>query len=323
MHILIKINSVLPVSLYGGTERVVWSLAKALSSMGHRITLATPAGSSCPFADVIAVDASRPLDSQLPAGVDVVHFFSPPREDTEKPYVVTQEGNGLHTRDCNTVYVSRQHAVNHGAEFFIYNGLDWSDYPDPCLDRKRQGFHFLGKAAWRVKNVRGAISVTRRAGETLHVLGGTRLNFKMGFRFTPDRHVRFHGMVGDQEKAACMMGSKGLLFPIRWHEPFGLAITESLYYGCPVFGTPYGSLPELVSDDVGFLSDSEEELVAALATADGFSARRCHELARDVYGAEVMAHAYLAVYEKVLNGESLNPADGQGVASFKGLPYLV
>ena len=321
MHVLLKINSVLPVSLYGGTERVVWSLARALSAMGHRVSLAALPGSSCPFAEVIELDPRQALDSQLPSSVDIVHFHSG-LEETARPYVVTQHGNSLDTRDRNSVYVSRQHAVNHGAECFVHNGLDWDDYPEPCLDRERRGFHFLGKAAWRVKNVRGAISATRRAREKLQVLGGTRLNFTMGFRFTPDRHVTFHGMADDRKKAEVMMHSKGLLFPVTWHEPFGLAITESLFYGCPVFATPYGSLPELVGADFGFLSDSEQELAAALATAGEFSARRCHEYARDCFGADVMARAYVAVYEKAIAGESLNPPGGEPVASFRNLPYF-
>lgn len=321
MHVLLKINSVLPVSLYGGTERVVWSLACALHELGHRVTLATPAGSSCPFADVLALDPGQPLDAQLPADIDIVHFHSGP-EPTAMPYVVTQHGNLLASRDPNSVYVSRRHALNHGAVCFVHNGLDWNDYPAPRLHETRSGFHFLGKAAWRVKNVRGAIAITRRAGDTLQVLGGKRLNFKMGFRYTPDRHVRFHGMVDDHAKAECMMHSKGLVFPVTWHEPFGLAITESLFYGSPVFGTPYGSLPELVGDDVGFLSDSEAELAAALASAGSFSAHRCHEYARDCFDAATMARAYLQCYQRVLSGEVLNPEQGAPVESFRDLPYF-
>ena len=36
------------------------------------------------------------------------------------------------------------------------------------------------------------------------------------------------------EKGEILNSSKGLVFPVLWHEPFGLAIIESLYYGCPV-----------------------------------------------------------------------------------------
>ena len=59
-------------------------------------------------------------------------------------------------------------------------------------------------------------------------------------------------MVDASKKKVIIEQSKGLIFPVTWHEPFGLAITESFYFGAPVGGTPYGALPELVSPEVGF-----------------------------------------------------------------------
>ena len=67
-------------------------------------------------------------------------------------------------------------------------------------------------------------------------------------------------MVGGNKKNRLLQHSKGLIFPVKWDEPFGLAITESLYCGCPVFGTPYGSLPELVPSDVGFLAEDMNDI---------------------------------------------------------------
>ncbi|MBX9724388.1 MAG: hypothetical protein K2X81_23465, partial [Candidatus Obscuribacterales bacterium] len=68
---------------------------------------------------------------------------------------------------------------------------------NPDLLRKRNKFHFLGKAAWSVKNVAGAIDVIKATkNEELMVLGGHRLNLKMGFRFTLSSRIQFYGMVG-------------------------------------------------------------------------------------------------------------------------------
>jgi glycosyltransferase involved in cell wall biosynthesis len=81
---------------------------------------------------------------------------------------------------------------------------------------------------------------------------------------------------------------------------------ESLYFGCPVFGAPYGSLPELIIKDVGFLSNQEDELVNAVLNSDIFSRQRCHEYALEEFNSKKMALAWLGKYEKVLNGENLN-----------------
>lgn len=321
MNILIYTHATLPVVNYGGTERVIWDLVYALHLQGHQITLLAGKGTACDWARVIEYNSEMPLESQIPSDVDVVHFHGEV-EPISRPYVMTQHGNSNGPIDPNTIFVSSQHACNHGAQAYVHNGLNWDNYLKPNLNTDRQRFHFLGKAAWRVKNVQGAIDITKRAGEQLDVLGGHRLNFKMGFRLTLDRHVRFLGMVDDTTKSQVMTKSKGLIFPVTWHEPFGLAITESLYFGCPVFGTPYGSLPELVSRDVGFLSDKQSELIEAVSNSPNFTPVICHEYARDLFNADVMAKAYVAMYEKVTLGEVLNPHLGNIITDFKRLPYI-
>lgn len=170
--------------------------------------------------------------------------------------------------------------------------------------------------------MRGAIDTARAAGVTLAVLGGHRLNVKRGFRFTPWPSIRFHGMVGGREKFALLNRSRGMIFPVRWHEPFGLAIIESLYFGCPVFSTPYGSLSELVDPQVGYLSNSCADLARAVASMR-FDRRLCHEYARDSFNARAMAEAYVGLYERVLNGEKLNPVRPELIdRNVSKLPWL-
>jgi glycosyltransferase involved in cell wall biosynthesis len=215
--------------------------------------------------------------------------------------------NDFHEFNINTVFISRNHAARFGSTTFIYNGLDWDDYGDPGLNNKREYFHFLAKAAWRLKNVKGAIDVIKKTkSETLKVLGGTRLNFNMGFRLTLSPRVSFCGSVGGERKNSLLRHSKGLLFPVKWHEPFGLAVIESLYFGCPAFVTPYGSLPELVIPEVGFITNNSSDMAEAIKQVDSYSRKRCHEYARDTFNSGNLAEAYLKKYELVMNGHTLN-----------------
>lgn len=313
MNILIVCLSKLPALLYGGTQRVVWSLAKELARIGegrNKVYILAKAGSVCDFAEIIERDSVVPLERQIPADVDVVHFQDAvPAGFSAKPYIVTLNGNGIaEPIDRNAVFVSRNHAERFGSESFVYNGLDWDDYGSLNIKGPRTYFHFLGKAAWRVKNVRGCISMIKQMGadERLYVLGGYRFNFKMGWRFTFTPKARFKGMVGGEEKVGYLQHSRGLLFPVLWDEPFGLAITESLYCGCPIFGTPYGSLPELVTPEVGFLSRSEGKLVEHIENDYHYSPKACHEYARDMFNSRRMAEAYMKKYEQVLNEQPLN-----------------
>ncbi|MEQ8363356.1 MAG: glycosyltransferase [Cyclobacteriaceae bacterium] len=309
MNILIALKSVIPALKYGGIERAVWYLGKELSKSGHQVTFLAAPGSYCDFANIIPFETGKRLNDHIPDDIDIIQFEFIPEEEVNKPYVVNLQINSPADAilDLNTIFVSKNHANRYGSESYVYNGMDWDDYGKPDFVSRRNYFHFLGKAAWRVKNVKGAIhTVQHLKGEKLKVLGGTRLNIKMGFRLTLDPNIRFYGMVGGEQKYNLLKRSKGLIFPVRWHEPFGIAITESLYFGCPVFGTPYGSLPELVPNELGHLSSNLVDLAEAVRNVDSYSREKCHEYARDVHNSSVMADAYLVKYEKVLNGEKLN-----------------
>lgn len=308
MNILIVYNGIVPATLYGGTERVIWYLGHELVKLGHKVTFLVHKGSHCPFAKVIYRDSTQPLSNQIPQDTDLVHFNAPADSSIKQPYIVTEHGNRKQdfVFDRNTVFVSKNHAERYNSNSYVRNGLDWDDYGKCDLNCKREYYHFLGKAAWRVKNVQGAIQVAKQLrNEKLYVLGGTRLNIKMGFRLTLSPKIRFKGMVGGEKKLRLLNRSKGLIFPIRWHEPFGLAITESLYFGAPVFGTPYGSLPELVTPEVGFLSNSAQELVEHIQSTS-YDPKIAHEYALENFNSAVMAREYLKKYEQILNGNDLN-----------------
>jgi glycosyltransferase involved in cell wall biosynthesis len=315
MNILITCNSVIPVQKYGGTERVIWYLGKELSKMGHKVTFLAKKGSKCNFADIIFLEENPNIYNHLiPENIDIVHINHSKCPYLSKPYIFTVHGNvpsGV-LLDKNSVFVSKNHANRFQSNEYVYNGLDWDDYGKVDLEKKRKRFHFLGNAAWRLKNVKGAINtVLKTPSEKLDVVGGSRLNFRMGFRFTLSPRIKFHGQCDNKQKAKILQDSKGLIFPVRWNEPFGLAITESLYFGCPVFGTPYGSLPEIITDEFGYLTNNLKDLANKILTSEEYSKANCHQYAIDVFNSKLMAINYLEKYEKVLNKMDLNEINPQ------------
>lgn len=326
MKILLVSNSKIPISSYDDAERVLWWLGKELAAMGHEVTFLAKKDSKCPFATVLPLDEKLSLDAQIPPDTDLVHFHCEPKSPVSKPYLITYHDNAAEARtfDRNTVFVSAKHAALHGGSVYVHHGIDFSEYGTPVLDNRRMYFHFLGNAAWSGKNVRGAIDIAAQAGERLHVIGGTRVNFRKGLRITLSPSVRFHGVLNPEGRNALLNSSKGLIFPVIWHEPFGLAAAESLFFGCPVFGTPYGALPELLGKkmyngngrkphsgngtveafycEFGCLAIKKPELLEAVRHADSYDRIKCHEYAREHFSATRMAGEYLALYEKVLNG---------------------
>ncbi|HKI69383.1 MAG TPA: glycosyltransferase, partial [Verrucomicrobiae bacterium] len=254
----------IPPRLYGGTERVIYWLGKALIELGHQVTLIANAESCIPGAEmrVVAPEEKDPCAwlKLVPDSTDLVHLWDTSEPDSKKPFIVTVEGNGQPEQKFhpNTVFVSRRHAANHGSCHFVYNGLDPAEY---AFSERREDYAvFLAKARWKVKNFRGAVEVARRAGVELRVLGSRNWPLNLQRLCPAIRGVRYYGMMGGWEKVQLLSRARCLIFPALWEEPFGIAITESLVSGCYVVGTPYGSLPEIITPKTGVLSANADEL---------------------------------------------------------------
>ncbi|MFW5832291.1 MAG: glycosyltransferase [Prolixibacteraceae bacterium] len=308
MNVVIVHNSKIPVIKYGGTERDIWDLGYELVKKGHNVTYLVKKGSVCPFGKVLNYNPDISVNKQIPNDTDFVNLHFHPTEKIHFPHLISVHGNLPATTQFhrNVNFISRNHAKRYNADAYIYNGLNWDNYGTPDFSSKKNYVHFLGKAAWRVKNVSGAIRIAAANRTKIKILGGNRINVKMGVRITVSPWAEFYGMVGGSQKTELLKHSKGLIFPVLWHEPFGLAVIESLYFGCPVLATPFGSLPELLPQELGFLSDSEQELTERFKNLNSFDRKKCHEYARDVFNSRIMAQNYLKMFEKILNGELIN-----------------
>ncbi|MFM8487570.1 MAG: glycosyltransferase, partial [Bacteroidota bacterium] len=270
----------------------------------------------------------KPFSEQIPDNTDLIHFHQEPKTDPEIPYLITLHENILTPRslDRNTVFLSHSHAQLHGGSVFIHPGVDFSAYTSPDFSAKRIWYHFLGNAAKRGRNIRGAIDIAQKSGGRLHVVGGSRVNFRQGFRIPLSSSARFHGMLSPDGRDSILNSSKGLIIPLLWQEPFSLSVVESLYYGCPVFGTPYGALPEQLGkkptqrqgnfpasgsveayySEVGSLSLKKAELIDAVRAAGEFDPICCHEFAVSGFSARRMTDEYLGLYEQVTRGLPLH-----------------
>jgi glycosyltransferase involved in cell wall biosynthesis len=321
----------IPPKLYGGTERVVHWLGKALVELGHQVTLIANAQSHIPGAELRAISPGEknPVAwlKLVPATTDIAHLWDTAKPNSEKPFVVTIEGNArpgeqLH---ANTIFVSQNHAANHGSKYFVHNGLDPNEY---AFSETREDYAvFLAKARWPVKNLPGAIEVARRAGIELRVLGSHNWPLNLQKFFPAIRGVRYHGMIGGAEKAEIISRARCLIFPVRWHEPFGIALIEALASGAYVAGTPYGSLPEIVTPEVGVLSANADELAEAVKNPHRFSAQKCRERVLHGFTHLDMAKNYLKFYERVLTQGSLlekneiPPVTQPGFVAKQSLPW--
>lgn len=306
MKVVFHSSSPLPVKDYGGIERIVYWHMVELVKQGHEIVLI--GHPDCQVsADGIEHLPYAPSDlgweNLIPADTDIAHLSYNHQVSSGLPTLSTVHGNaqiGEKLRK-NSVFVSKKHAQNHGGEFFVYNALDFSEYPfDDKREIKWDHFLFLAKASWRVKNLKHTIKACSSAKKALEIIGGRGL--------LPRPRIKSHGIVGGSKKLEIINQCDALIFPVRWQEPFGIAIIEAMALGLPVIGSSYGSLPELITNDTGIICKNFEELCQAVATdhSSRFSPSKIRESVQKRFNISDHTRSYIQLYEKILSGESLH-----------------
>jgi glycosyltransferase involved in cell wall biosynthesis len=299
-----------PVERYGGSSRVVYWQAKAQAALGHRVTLLAPPGSTCPGAEVIEVPAGAVPGRYIPSTVEVAHLHGVGPGEVRVPHLITSQGNSPMelANQPNKVYVSRDHARRGGSQAFVYNGVDPEEFI--YQERKADYLLFLSKVSRRVKGVDVALRLARRLGFRLVVAGGTRWGLRKtgGLWDSVRADVRFCGEVGGRRKAELLAGARALLFPIRWDEPFGIVVAEAMVSGTPVITTPRGSMPELVTPDVGFLCRDEREMEDAIRHVGDLAPAACRRRALAHFTSTVCAQKYVHYYRRLLANQPLEDA---------------
>ena len=117
--------------------------------------------------------------------------------------------------------------------------------------------------------------------------------------------VEFVGEIGYPDKNDFLGNAIALLFPINWAEPFGLVMIEAMACGTPVIAYPRGSVPEIVDQAIsGFLVRNVEEAAQALMRVDEIGRQGCRQRFEDRFTAGRMCEDYLALYERLVNGQS-------------------
>ena len=318
---------------YGGTEAVVDQLALGLRAAGHVPVLAAHPDSRCPV-DAVAVDGEhrREIGSLREeasfsaaaravledAGVDVIHDHTVGCALVERPstvpVVVTMHGppdarllplyRGLGERAA-VIAISRTQAhLARGVRVarVIHHGVDPDAYP---VGDGRGGYLLhLGRMS-PDKGIDTAIRVARRSGVDLVIASkmrepAERAYFDATIRPMLGPGVEFVGEVQGVEKLRLLGAARALLNPIRWDEPFGMVMIESLACGTPVIATPRGAAPEIVLAGLGRLVATEDEMVSAVAEVDRCDRVACRDAVRQRFSTRRMVEDHLNLYRELM-----------------------
>ena len=326
-----------PPKLYGGTERVVYSLTEELVAMGHDVTLFA-SGDSVTSAKLAPMrDQALRLDPTVKDWIayymrmmelvrrradefDVLHFHTDyfplslfSRQAT--PFVTTLHGR-LDLPEFKVIYETFPDApfvsISDDQRRPI-PGLNWvrtvlHGMPERLLMPRPVGqdyFAFLGRISPE-KGVDKAIRIADAAGVKLKIAAkvdaADKKYWDEEIRTLLDRspHVEFIGEINDAQKPEFLSGATALLFPIDWPEPFGLVMIEAMACGTPVIAFPCGSVPEVIDHGVtGFIVPDEAAAVRAIGNLGQLDRRRVRRQFERRFTARRMAEDYLSVYEEL------------------------
>jgi glycosyltransferase involved in cell wall biosynthesis len=183
------------------------------------------------------------------------------------------------------------------------NALDLSAYP--VHPHRGDYLLFIGRMS-PDKGCHRAIEVAEAAGLPLKIAGKMqeRLEeeyFEAAVRPHLGPDIEYLGEVSHSEKVDLLQNARVTLFPIKWQEPFGLVMIESMACGTPVVATRWGAVPEVIVDGkTGIIVAEHPEMVAAIPKADRIDPLECRRYVEEQFSAERMVRDYEAAYRAML-----------------------
>ncbi len=115
------------------------------------------------------------------------------------------------------------------------------------------------------------------------------------------KQIIYIGELSAEAAKAWYRNAEATLFPIRWGEPFGMVLIESMAAGTPVIAFGEGAVREIVRDGVtGFIVDSVDEMVRAVSRVPGLDRMAARRHVADRFSTRRMAEGYVAVYRDLI-----------------------
>jgi glycosyltransferase involved in cell wall biosynthesis len=324
-----------PPKLYGGTERIVSYLTDQLVELGHDVTLFASGDSVTKAALEPVWPCALRLDSSMrdylaphivmleqvarrAEEFDVVHLHLdylgyPILRRTSVPFLATLHGRldlpelaPLYRTFDDVPVVSISDAQREPLPEAAYVATVQHGIPALVPGFGAGGYlAFLGRISPE-KAPDAAIRIAAAAGMQLKIAAKVdNVDREYFGKFIEPMlgaaHVEFIGEIGEGEKSEFLGNAAGLLFPIAWREPFGLAMIEAMACGTPVIAFRNGSVPEVVDDGVtGFIVDDEAEAAAAAQRLRTLDRARIRRVFDERFTARRMAEDYVNIYRRLI-----------------------
>ena len=312
---------------YGASELIAGLLAEGLRRRGHHVRLF-----ACPDSEA-AVDESRHYpEIRLAQTFDqreLIHVARAVRDADDcdvihnhclaagsafaalsrRPFLSTLHYvHPLVTAFPSAPYVAvseQQRSALSGLNVIgrVYNGIDVRAFP---MGRRRDDYlMFLGRFHPN-KGADLAIETARRSGRRLIIAAPSppddqRDWFEREIRPKLGGPIEWIGPVDRELKASLLARATATLVPLRWDEPFGLVMVESMACGTPPIAMRRGAAPEIIVDGVtGYLVDSPQDMVPVVDRASEIDPLACRRHVEACFSVDRMVDQYVALYQDYL-----------------------
>jgi len=182
----------------------------------------------------------------------------------------------------------------------IYNGIDLQKFK---FNKTPEDYFLAAGRFVPEKGIDLAISVAKKAKIKLKIAGGPAKGSFWDKKIKPylNNRIQYVGMVDYLKMGELYRGAKGLLYPHRWEEPFGLVFIESMACGTPVIAFDKGSAKEIIKDGkTGFIVKNVDEMIGAVKKIDEINRRDCRAWVEKNFTIEKMVSDYEKVFYKIV-----------------------
>ncbi|MGE0826565.1 MAG: glycosyltransferase [Candidatus Binatia bacterium] len=123
-----------------------------------------------------------------------------------------------------------------------------------------------------------------------------------------DKQIIYIGELDTAAKKHWYRHAQATLFPIRWGEPFGMVLIESMASGTPILAFGAGAVPEIVQHgETGFVVDSIESMVKAVGCIEHIDRGNCWRHVKTYFSLQRMAEGYAALYGRLTDAPAFSP----------------
>lgn len=354
-----------PPKDYGGTERIVSYVTEELVKRGHDVTLFATENSQtkAKLVSPVKSDLTKLIESycdpnfnaintfvnacvfQKANDFDIIHshsyYFSYFFCDLVKIPVIHTLHNQLpraretenelmrQYKNLNYISISNEFRTHFDLNYIdtVYHGIDLKYFP---FNKTGGDYLFWIGRASKNKGEDDAIETAKITGKKLFLGASIRKDteeyFEKFIKPNLNDKIKLISNITFEETHKYYGGSKAFIFPVKWKEPFGLIMIESMACGSPVIAYSRGSVAEIIKDGVtGYLvnpSDEEktgdwiikktgitglceavEKIYSMEKNQYEIMRQACRTRVEQFFTVEKMVDNYEKVYYKILNNK--------------------